>query len=120
MPARPARRRRWALDLGLERLAHGVIGARVGAIVDRIRADGVVLDLCPTANVRCHAVDTYAEHPLPRLVRAGVRCTISTDSRTVGDTTLSREYEICRDEMGMTDDELARCNETAREARFGS
>ena len=109
-----------ALDLGLERLAHGVIGARVEAIVARIRAEGVVLDLCPTANVKCHAVDTYAQHPLPGLVRSGVRCTISTDSRTVAATTLSREFEHCRDEMGMTDLELTRCNETAREARFGS
>ena len=109
-----------ALDLGLERLAHGVIGVRVAAIVDRIRAENIVLDLCPTANVRCHAVETYAEHPLPRLVRAGVRCTISTDSRTVGATTLSREYELCRDEMGLTAGELALCNRTAHEARFGS
>jgi len=108
-----------ALDLGPERLAHGVIGARVEAIVERIRSEGVVLDLCPTANVKCHAVETYVDHPLPRLVRAGVRCTVSTDSRTVGDTTLSREYALCQDEMGMTEAELMRCNEVAREARFG-
>ena len=109
-----------ALDLRPERLAHGVIGARSAAIVERIRAEGVVLDLCPTANVKCRAVDSYGDHPLPRLVRAGVRCTISTDSRTVGETTLSREFEICRDEMGMTETELALCNETAHAARFDS
>ena len=109
-----------ALDLGVERIAHGVIGAGVEAIVDRIRTEGVVLDLCPTANVRCRAVDSYAGHPLPRLVRAGVRCTISTDSRTVAGTTLSREFALCQDAMGMTEAELRLCNETAYEARFGS
>jgi len=107
-----------ALRLGVERVAHGVIGARDPRIVELIRAGGVVLDLCPTANWKCKAVPSLAEHPLPRLVRAGVRCTISTDSRTVAETALSHEFELAS-EMGMSDDELRRCNETAYEAKFG-
>ncbi len=107
-----------ALSLGVERVAHGVIGARDPRIVERIRSEGVVLDLCPTANWKCKAMPSLAEHPLPRLVRAGVRCTISTDSRTVADTTLSREFELASD-MGMSDEELQRCNAVAYEAKFG-
>jgi len=107
-----------ALNLGVERIAHGVIGARDPRIVERIRAEGVVLDMCPTANWKCKAVRTVGEHPLPRLVRAGVRCTISTDSRTVAQTTLSREFQLMSD-AGMTDDELRRCNNVAYESRFG-
>ncbi|OLD24285.1 MAG: hypothetical protein AUJ02_08485 [Chloroflexi bacterium 13_1_40CM_3_65_12] len=108
-----------ALDLGVERIAHGVIGARDPRIVERVRSEGIVLDLCPTANWKCKAVPTLAEHPLPGLVRAGVRCTISTDSRTVAATTLSHEFELAS-EMGMSDEELRRCNETAYAARFDS
>jgi len=107
-----------ALRLGVERIAHGVIGAREPRIVERIRDEGVVLDMCPTANWKCKAVQTLAEHPLPALVRSGVRCTISTDSRTVADTTLSHEYDLMS-AAGMTDDELRRCNESAYAAKFG-
>jgi adenosine deaminase len=107
-----------ALNLGVERIAHGVIGARDPRIVERIRGEGVVLDLCPTANRKCKAVPSLARHPLPALVRAGVRCTISTDSRTVAGTTLSHEFERAS-EMGLSDDELKSCNETAYAARFG-
>ena len=107
-----------ALGLGVERIAHGVIGAREPRIVERIRSEGIVLDMCPTANWKCKAVPTLAEHPLPKLVRAGVRCTISTDSRTVADTTLSHEFELAS-AMGMTDDELKLCNAIAYEAKFG-
>jgi adenosine deaminase len=107
-----------ALNLGVERIAHGVTGAREPLIVERIRTEGVVLDLCPTANWKCKAVPSLKDHPLPNLVRAGVRCTISTDSRTVAGTTLSREFELAS-AMGMTDDELARCNATAYAAKFG-
>jgi adenosine deaminase len=107
-----------ALDLGVERIAHGVIGARDPRIVERVRGEGVVLDMCPTANWKCKAVPALAEHPLPLLVRARVRCTISTDSRTVAATKLSREFELMS-EIGMTEAELKRCNETAYEAKFG-
>jgi adenosine deaminase len=107
-----------ALGLGVERIAHGVIGAREPRIVERIRSEGVVLDMCPTANWKCKAVPSLAVHPLPSVVRAGVRCTISTDSRTVADTTLSREFELAS-AMGMTDEELQRCNAIAYEAKFG-
>ena len=107
-----------ALGLGVERIAHGVTGARDPRIVERIRSEGVVLDLCPTANWKCKAVSSLAQHPLPALVRAGVRCTISTESRTVADTTLSHEFELAS-EMGLSDDELRRCNEVAYEAKFG-
>ncbi len=107
-----------ALALGVERIAHGVIAAREPSIVQRIRAEGVVLDMCPTANWKCKAVQSVAAHPLPDLVRGGVRCTISTDSRTVAGTTLSHEYELMAT-AGMTDDELKRCNETAYGAKFG-
>ena len=107
-----------ALAIGVERIAHGVIGAREPRIVERIRAEGVVLDLCPTANWKCKAVPSLAEHPLPRLVRAGVRCTISTDSRTVANTTLSREFELAA-AMGLSEVELRQCNAVAYQAKFG-
>ena len=107
-----------ALGLGVERIAHGVIGAGDPRIVARIKSEGVVLDVCPTANWKCKAVPTLAEPPLRGLVRAGVRCTISTDSRTVADTTLSHEFDLAS-EMGMTDEELKHCNAIAYESKFG-
>jgi len=107
-----------ALGLGVERIAHGVIGARDPRIVDRLRREGVVLDLCPTANWRCKAVRRLEDHPLPRLAREGVRCTISTDSRTVAATTLSDEYRVAHEVLGMTVDELRSLNATAYDTRF--
>jgi adenosine deaminase len=107
-----------ALNLGVERIAHGVIGARDPRIVERIKSEDVVLDMCPTANWKCKAVRAMADHPLPRLVREGIRCTISTDSRTVAETSLSHEFEVMAG-IGMTDEELWRCNNVAYESKFG-
>ena len=107
-----------ALDLGAERIAHGVIGAGDARVAARLQNEGIVLDMCPTANWKTKAVPTLADHPLPRLVRAGVRCTISTDSRTVANTTLTHEFELMA-AIGMTDEELQLCNRTAYAAKFG-
>ena len=107
-----------ALDLGVERVAHGVIGARDPRVVQRVRSEGVTLDLCPTANWKCNAVSRLEDHPLPRLVRDGVRCTISTDSPTVAGVTLSGEFRLAQQVLGMTVGELRRCNETAFASRF--
>ena len=44
-----------ALNLGVERIAHGVIGARDPRIVERIRREGIVLDMTPWAKIgRAH------------------------------------------------------------------
>lgn len=102
----------------VERIAHGVTAARSPELVARLRDAGVTLDLCPTANALCKAVPRLEDHPLPALLAAGVRCTISTDSRTVAGTTLSEEYRLAHDVLGLSDDDLVRCNLTAHEAAF--
>lgn len=62
---------------------------------------GTVLDVCPLSNLRTGAVASLADHPLPRLVAAGVRCSISTDDPAMFDTDLSRDYEAA-ESFGLT------------------
>jgi len=52
-----------------------------------------VLDVCPISNVRIGIVPSLDEHPLPRLVAAGVPCSLSTDDPAMFDTNLTMEYE---------------------------
>ena len=61
-----------------------------------LRARDVTLDLCPTSNLQAGIGSDDATAPLPRLLRAGVPVTISTDDRTVSDLTLVRELRACR------------------------
>ena len=54
---------------------------------------GTVLDVCPLSNLRTGVVRSLEQHPLPQLVAAGVRCSISTDDPAMFDTDLARDYE---------------------------
>ena len=78
----------------------------------------VTLDLCPTSNWQAGVVPTLADHPLPRLLRAGVPVTLSTDDRTVSDLTLPREYERAMDPLGLSVDELWAMDRHALEVAF--
>ena len=66
---------------------------RQAGLVREIAARGIVLDVCPLSNLRTGAVSSLADHPLPRLVAAGIRCSISTDDPAMFDTDLGRDYE---------------------------
>jgi len=85
---------RGALEaLGADRLRHGIRAEEDPGLVREIAGRGIVLDVCPLSNLRTGAVRSLAEHPLPRLVAAGVRCSISTDDPAMFDTDLHRDYE---------------------------
>lgn len=82
---------REALALGVRRIAHGPTTADDPALITAVRERDVTLDLCPTSNVQAGIVASLEEHPIGRLHRAGVSVSLSTDDRTVSDTTLSNE-----------------------------
>jgi len=85
---------RGALEaLGADRLRHGIRAVEDSGLVAELADRGIVLDVCPLSNLRTGAVPSLAEHPLPQLVAAGVRCSISTDDPAMFDTDLTRDYE---------------------------
>ena len=80
-------------ELQADRLRHGIRAEEDPGLVREIVDRGTVLDVCPISNLRTGAVASLAEHPLPRLVSAGVQCSISTDDPVMFDTDLTRDYE---------------------------
>src|SRR5262249_47029252 len=85
---------RGALDaLGADRIRHGIRSVEDAGLVQELADRRLVLDVCPISNVRTRAVASLEEHPLPRLVAAGVQCSISTDDPAMFDTDLTRDYE---------------------------
>jgi aminodeoxyfutalosine deaminase len=86
---------RGALDaLGADRIRHGIRAVDDPALLAELAERGVVLDVCPTSNLRTRAVAVLDDHPLPRLMAAGIRCSVSTDDPAMFDTDLGREYAL--------------------------
>jgi aminodeoxyfutalosine deaminase len=89
---------RGALEkLGAVRLRHGIRAADDPGLLREIAGRRVVLDVCPISNLRTRAVESLAEHPLPKLLAAGAICSISTDDPAMFGTDLSRDYKAATD-----------------------
>jgi aminodeoxyfutalosine deaminase len=78
--------------LQADRIRHGIRCMEDPALVRELVARGTVLDVCPTANVCVGAVPSYDRHPLPEMVAAGLRCSLSTDDPAMFGIDLSGEY----------------------------
>lgn len=89
------------------RLMHGVRAAEDRELVRELADREVCLDVCPTSNLALGVVRDAAAHPLPGLLRSGVRCSLGADDTLVLSTDLDREYRLAREPLALTDTELA-------------
>jgi aminodeoxyfutalosine deaminase len=80
-------------ELGADRLRHGIRAAEDPGLLREIADRRIVLDVCPISNLRTRAVSSLDEHPLPKLVAAGARCSISTDDPAMFGTDLGVDYD---------------------------
>jgi aminodeoxyfutalosine deaminase len=78
-------------DLGADRIGHGIAAVRDEALLSRLAAEQVPLEVCPSSNVALGIVTGLDAHPLPRLARAGVNVLIGSDDPPFFGTTLTEE-----------------------------
>jgi adenosine deaminase len=99
---------RGALDtLGAQRVQHGVRAVEDTSLLQRLADEQVCLDVCPTSNVQLQVVPSLAEHPLPKLLEAGAAVSLNADDPLVFGSGLLEEYQLAREQCGLSDAQLA-------------
>jgi adenosine deaminase len=69
-----------ALDvLKVERIDHGVRAVEDAALMQRLVQDRIPLTVCPLSNLKLRVVDNLAQHPMQRLLQAGIVATVNSD-----------------------------------------
>jgi aminodeoxyfutalosine deaminase len=96
-----------ALEIGSERIGHGIRALEDPALVSHLAAKNIPLEVCITSNLRTGAVASLAAHPVRRLYDAGVPIILNSDDPALFGCTLTSEYELAAREFGFTQDELA-------------
>ena len=108
-----------SLDLlGAERIGHGVRCLEDPRLVERLAADAVPLEVCPTSNVCLSVVDDLASHPLPQLLDAGLVVTLNSDDPPMFGTSLNDEYVAAATVMGLSRTQLAELARAGVRAAF--
>jgi len=100
------------------RLGHGVRSIEDPDLLVELREKGIHLEVCPTCNIQTDVFDRYEDHPVDRLYREGISLGINTDTRTITNITLTREYQKLHDVFGWTEEHFLQCNRNALKAAF--
>jgi len=90
-----------ALDLNPQRIGHGIRAALDPTLMRELIERDIALEVCPVSNECTGAVPRLADHPLPRLIAAGVPLTLSSDDPAMFHTSVTREYEVAHDVLGV-------------------
>ncbi|MEJ2603986.1 MAG: adenosine deaminase [Gammaproteobacteria bacterium] len=104
--------------LGAERIGHGIHIIRDPAVMEFVIERDVLLEVCPTSNWLTSAVPSIAEHPVRRLIEAGVPVSINSDDPGLFGIDLCHEYAVLAAEQGFTRAEFERLNDLAAAKSF--
>ena len=104
--------------LGAERIGHGIRACEDPLLLKMLRRRRIPLEVCPTSNLRTGVVRKWREHPLPRLVQAGLRVTVNSDDPALFRTSLAMEFRALERRMGLRKVAVRAIREEAVRASF--
>lgn len=104
-------------DLGADRIGHGIASMDDPVLLDHLREQRIPLDVSPTSNLCTRVVAGLDEHPLPRMLDAGLLVTLNSDDPPMFGTDLTGEYRSAQ-RMGLGNAELAALARNGVEASF--
>ena len=96
-----------ALDLlHIDRIDHGNRALEDPQLVERLAASKMALTVCPLSNLRLCVVNDMAEHPLRRMLQAGLRATVNSDDPAYFGGYMTENYLAVAGALDLTRDEL--------------
>lgn len=107
-----------ALEIGAERIGHGIRAMEDPALVRHLAARKIPLEISLTSNVRTGAVSSYREHPVRKMFDAGVPLILNTDDPALFGADLVGEYEIAMREFGFDQNQLRTLAQNSLDYRF--
>jgi adenosine deaminase len=105
-------------QLGATRIGHGVRAVEDETLLTRLERGDILLELCPTSNVRTAIVPDLAHHPIRALFDRAIPVTVSSDDPLPFFTSIEREYRLLVEQFGFTREELRAMTLRALEAAF--
>lgn len=112
-----------AIELGATRIGHGInimkgTPRETERWIERARTAGTHFEVCPSSNVHTGAVPSLEQHPIGRMLEAGLSVSCNTDNRLMSGVKLSGELEAVHARTGLTLAQVGALMRNAVEASF--
>jgi adenosine deaminase len=89
------------VNLGAERIGHGVRVVEDPRILMLARERGAVFEVCVTSNYQSGVIPSLTVHPASRMLNLGLQVTFNTDDPSISQITLSDEYRLACEDLGI-------------------
>ena len=87
---------------GTHRIGHGTRLLEDGDLLNYVNDHRIPLEICIKSNFHTKAVPSIKSHPLIFYLDFGLRITINTDNRMISDTTITDEFMLGINELGLS------------------
>ncbi|MBS0223578.1 MAG: adenosine deaminase [Proteobacteria bacterium] len=115
----PAAYVREALDLlGVRRIDHGNRALDDPTLIARLVAEKIPLTVCPLSNLRLCVVPDLEEHPLRRMLQAGLMATVNSDDPAYFGGYVTENYLAVQRALDLTRDEIVTLARNSFQAAF--
>ncbi|HYL28138.1 MAG TPA: adenosine deaminase [Candidatus Nitrosotalea sp.] len=104
--------------LKVSRVDHGVRSLEDLRLVERLSRERIPLTVCPLSNVRLRVVNTLAQHPLKRMMDAGLTCTVNSDDPAYFGGYVGDNFAQTARALNLTDGDLVALARNSFEASF--
>jgi adenosine deaminase len=107
-----------ALDMGVERIDHGVRSIEDDKLLQRLVEIQIPLTVCPISNIQLKIFPNMAAHPIKRLMDAGVFVTVNSDDPPMFHADVVKNYLQVADTFNLTADDVEKLARNSFMAAF--
>lgn len=90
-----------ALDMGVERIGHGLAAQYDGDLMGVLAEKQTPVEINVTSNVLTGCCPSVKEHPLPRYLDKGMLCMLNSDDPAMFGSRCLDEYVLVHEELGL-------------------
>ncbi|MBC7611273.1 MAG: adenosine deaminase [Polaromonas sp.] len=104
--------------LRVDRVDHGNTAMNDPALVRQLAFLGTPLTVCPLSNLRLHVVEAMTDHPLKKMLEAGLCVTVNSDDPSYFRGYINANFAACNEALALSLDDMAQLARNSFTASF--
>lgn len=105
-------------DLRAERIGHGVKSYLDESLLDYMQQNNIAIESCLTSNFQTGTITDLTKHPIKTFLKHGITACLNTDDPAVEGIELKHEYDVAKNVVGLSNDELTLLQQNALTMAF--